>query len=84
MRAWPGIWRVGHIGADTHALQAVRVVLALANGTLLELTPDSNLHLWRAGQVLLHLSACHFDKSSFSHPRLNAAQSHVSVSAPFV
>lgn len=32
-------------------LQAVRVVLALANGTLLELTPDINLHLWRAAQV---------------------------------
>ena len=33
-------------------LQAVRIELALANGTLLELTPDSNPHLWRAGQVL--------------------------------
>jgi hypothetical protein len=32
-------------------LQAVRVELALANGTLLELTPDSNTHLWKAGQV---------------------------------
>ncbi|BDA41344.1 probable D-arabinono-1,4-lactone oxidase at N-terminal half [Coccomyxa sp. Obi] len=31
--------------------QAVRVVLALANGTLLELTPDNNQHLWRAGQL---------------------------------
>ncbi|KAK9908861.1 hypothetical protein WJX75_003902 [Coccomyxa subellipsoidea] len=31
--------------------QAVRVELALANGTLLELTPDSNTHLWKAGQL---------------------------------
>lgn len=32
-------------------MQAVRIELALANGTLLVLTPDSNPHLWKAGQV---------------------------------
>ncbi|EIE25101.1 hypothetical protein COCSUDRAFT_40439 [Coccomyxa subellipsoidea C-169] len=31
--------------------QAVRIELALANGTLLVLTPDSNPHLWKAGQL---------------------------------
>ena len=58
-------------------MQVSRIELALANGSLLELTPQRNPHLFRAAQVI---TPCHCP----AFPRAASSQTHVELQSPRV